>query len=50
MRRLAKLWQAFRRKKAEAPAVGGEKYVVARCIGCGQCANGCPLAVKIKKR
>lgn len=27
-----------------------EHYVIARCIGCGQCESGCPIKVKIKKR
>lgn len=27
-----------------------EKYIVAKCIGCGQCARGCPMLLKIKVR
>lgn len=25
-----------------------EQYVIAKCIGCGQCQHGCPVRVKVK--
>ena len=34
--------------KVKAPQETKEVSVVAKCIGCGQCADGCPLKVKIK--
>lgn len=37
-------------RQPDAAAGSADRYVIARCIGCGQCASGCPVMVKIKKR
>lgn len=48
---IRRLWERLR-NKVKSPASGSARppYVVARCIGCGQCAAGCPVAVKITKK
>jgi ferredoxin len=45
-------WKTLKGMTAQPEAASGaaERYVIARCIGCGQCASGCPVMVKIKKR
>lgn len=35
--------------KSDTPLQETEEiFIIAKCIGCGQCANGCPLRIKIK--
>ena len=43
-----KKWIFAAKDKEKAPQETREVSVVAKCIGCGQCADGCPLKVKIK--
>ena len=45
------LWKKWfgKDKTDQPPRETKEVFVVAKCIGCGQCAQGCPLKVKIKK-
>ena len=50
---LNKLRQALRRLLSPGdPPVpeSGDRYVVARCIGCGQCAGGCPVRIRVRTK
>lgn len=43
-----KKWFSGGKDLTTTPKETKEVYRVAKCIGCGQCAQGCPLKVKIK--
>lgn len=43
-----KKWFSTTGNKDNSPQKTREVAIVAKCIGCGQCAQGCPLKVKMK--
>lgn len=42
--------RSLQKRDEESQGMLEEKYLIAKCIGCGQCQQGCPVKVKLRIR